>query len=176
MEIKRWLVALAWLLAAGGLQAQTFTEQDFSFNIVDVTTHDTMRIAGTLTLPYGVEGQVPAVILITGSGAQNRDEELMGHKPFKVIAEYLSTRGYAVLRCDDRGVGESTGDMVHATTLDSRVLRWLPLWRRDVPRWPGWRCWVAQVTTAKQYYFNKTRHYSACGVLQTALSKGGWRV
>ena len=118
MEIKRWLIALAWLLAAGGLQAQTFTEQDFSINIVDVTTHDTMRIAGTLTLPYGVEGQVPAVILITGSGAQNRDEELMGHKPFKVIAEYLSARGYAVLRCDDRGVGESTGDMVHATTLD----------------------------------------------------------
>ncbi len=118
MEIKRWLIALAWLLAAGGLQAQTFTEQDFSINIVDVTTHDTMRIAGTLTLPYGVEGQVPAVILITGSGAQNRDEELMGHKPFKVIAEYLSARGYAVLRCDDRGVGESTGDMAHATTLD----------------------------------------------------------
>ena len=118
MEIKRWLIALAWLLAAGGLQAQTFTEQDFSFNIVDVTTHDTMRIAGTLTLPYGVEGQVPAVILITGSGAQNRDEELMGHKPFKVIAEYLSARGYAVLRCDDRGVGESTGDLAHATTLD----------------------------------------------------------
>ena len=118
MEIKRWLIALAWLLAAGGLQAQTFTEQDFSFNIVDVTTHDTMRMAGTLTLPYGVEGQVPAVILITGSGAQNRDEELMGHKPFKVIAEYLSARGYAVMRCDDRGVGESTGDIVHATTLD----------------------------------------------------------
>ena len=118
MEIKRWLIALAWLLAAGGLQAQTFTEQDFSFNIVGVTTLDTMRLAGTLTLPYGVEGQVPAVILITGSGAQNRDEELMGHKPFKVIAEYLSARGYAVLRCDDRGVGESTGDMAHATTLD----------------------------------------------------------
>lgn len=118
MEIKRWLIALAWLLAAGGLQAQTFTEQDFSLSIVGVATRDTMRIAGTLTLPYGVEGQVPAVILITGSGAQNRDEELMGHKPFKVIAEYLSARGYAVLRCDDRGVGESTGDMVHATTLD----------------------------------------------------------
>ena len=118
MEIRRWLMVLTWLLAAGGLQAQSFTEQDFSFNIVDVTTHDTMRIAGTLTLPYGVEGQVPAVILITGSGAQNRDEELMGHKPFKVIAEYLSARGYAVMRCDDRGVGESTGDMVHATTLD----------------------------------------------------------
>ena len=111
-------MALAWLLAAGGLQAQTFTEQEVNLQIVKEPEHDTMRIAGTLTLPYGVEGQVPAVILITGSGAQNRDEELMGHKPFKVIAEYLSARGYAVLRCDDRGVGESTGDIVHATTLD----------------------------------------------------------
>ncbi len=118
MEIKHWLIALAWLLAAGGLQAQTFTEQDVNLQIVKEPEYDTMRIAGTLTLPYGVEGQVPAVILITGSGAQNRDEELMGHKPFKVIAEYLSARGYAVLRCDDRGVGESTGDMAHATTLD----------------------------------------------------------
>ena len=118
MEIRRWLMVLAWLLAAGGLRAQTFTEQEVNLQIVKEPEHDTMRIAGTLTLPYGVEGQVPAVILITGSGAQNRDEELMGHKPFKVIAEYLSTRGYAVLRCDDRGVGKSTGDMVHATTLD----------------------------------------------------------
>lgn len=118
MEMRRRLMVLAWLLAAGGLHAQTFTEQEFVFNIVSETTRDTMRIAGTLTLPYGVEGQVPAVILITGSGAQNRDEELVGHKPFKVIAEYLSVRGYAVLRCDDRGVGESTGDMIHATTLD----------------------------------------------------------
>ena len=118
MEIRRWLMVLAWLLAAGGLRAQTFTEQEVNLQIVKEPEHDTMRIAGTLTLPHGVEGQVPAVILITGSGAQNRDEELMGHKPFKVIAEYLSTRGYAVLRCDDRGVGKSTGDMVHATTLD----------------------------------------------------------
>ena len=118
MEIKRWLMVLAWLLAAGGLRAQTFTEQEVNLQIVKEPEHDTMRIAGTVTLPFGVEGQVPAVILITGSGAQNRDEELMGHKPFKVIAEYLSTRGYAVLRCDDRGVGKSTGNMVHATTLD----------------------------------------------------------
>ncbi len=112
------MTILLTVVLATGVQAQTFTEQDVSLDIVSVTTRDTMRIAGTLTLPNGVEGQVPAVILITGSGAQNRDEELMGHKPFKVIAEYLSARGYAVLRCDDRGVGESTGDMVNATTLD----------------------------------------------------------
>ena len=118
MEIKRAFVLLLLLVLTGGMRAQTFTEQDFSLDVVDAERHDSMRIAGTLTMPDGVEGQVPAVILITGSGAQNRDEELMGHKPFKVIAEYLSARGYAVLRCDDRGVGESTGDMAHATTLD----------------------------------------------------------
>ncbi len=118
MEIKRAFVLLLLLVLTGGMRAQTFTEQDFSLDLVNAERHDTMRIAGTLTMPDGVEGQVPAVILITGSGAQNRDEELMGHKPFKVIAEYLSARGYAVLRCDDRGVGGSTGDMVHATTLD----------------------------------------------------------
>ena len=118
MEIKRAFVLLLLLVLTGGMRAQTFTEQDFSLDLVNAERHDSMRIAGTLTMPDGVEGQVPAVILITGSGAQNRDEELMGHKPFKVIAEYLSARGYAVLRCDDRGVGESTGDMAHATTLD----------------------------------------------------------
>ena len=118
MEIKRAFVLLLLLVLTGGMRAQTFTEQDFSLDVVNAERHDSMRIAGTLTMPDGVEGQVPAVILITGSGAQNRDEELMGHKPFKVIAEYLSARGYAVLRCDDRGVGGSTGDMVHATTLD----------------------------------------------------------
>ena len=118
MEIKRAFVLLLLLVLTGGMRAQTFTEQDFSLDVVNAERHDTMRIAGTLTMPDGVEGQVPAVILITGSGAQNRDEELMGHKPFKVIAEYLSARGYAVMRCDDRGVGGSTGDMVHATTLD----------------------------------------------------------
>ena len=118
MEIKRAFVLLLLLVLTGGMRAQTFTEQDFSLDVVNAERHDSMRIAGTLTMPDGVEGQVPAVILITGSGAQNRDEELMGHKPFKVIAEYLSARGYAVMRCDDRGVGESTGDMAHATTLD----------------------------------------------------------
>lgn len=118
MAVRKYLAFAAVLLLGAGVWAQSFTEQDVSLQIVKEYTHDTMVIAGTLTLPVGVEGKVPAVILITGSGAQNRDEELMGHKPFKVIAEYLSARGYAVLRCDDRGVGGSTGDMAHATTLD----------------------------------------------------------
>lgn len=122
MAIRHILLALAFLLFAGGLRAQSFTEQEVVIPIVGMEeghlATDSMQLAGTLTLPTGVEGKVPAVILITGSGAQNRDEELMGHKPFKVIAEFLSSNGYAVLRCDDRGVGGSTGDMVHATTLE----------------------------------------------------------
>ena len=118
MEVKRLLTLAAVLLLCMGLRAQSFTEQEVNLQIVKEPEHDTMQLAGTLTMPTGVEGKVPAVILITGSGAQNRDEELMGHRPFKVIAEYLSARGYAVLRCDDRGVGGSTGDMAHATTLD----------------------------------------------------------
>ena len=118
MEIRRFLTLVAVLLLGMGMQAQTFTEREVKLKIVKEYEHDTMLLAGTLTMPTNVRGKVPAVILITGSGAQNRDEELMGHRPFKVIAEYLSTRGYAVLRCDDRGVGGSTGDMAHATTLD----------------------------------------------------------
>lgn len=118
MEIRRFQTLVAALLLGMGVRAQSFTEQEVRLQIVKEYEHDTMRLAGTLTIPMGVKGKVPAVILITGSGAQNRDEELMGHKPFKVIAEYLSARGYAVLRCDDRGVGGSTGDMAHATTLD----------------------------------------------------------
>ncbi|MEZ4892757.1 MAG: hypothetical protein R2778_07040 [Saprospiraceae bacterium] len=58
------------------------------------------------------------VVLITGSGPQNRDEELLGHKPFLVIADYLTRNGIAVLRYDDRGVGKSTGDFKAANSAD----------------------------------------------------------
>ena len=118
MEIRRFLTLVAALLLGFGMHAQSFTEKEVSLTIVKEPARDTIQLAGTLTMPTKVRKKVPAVILITGSGAQNRDEEIMGHKPFKVIAEYLSARGYAVLRCDDRGVGESTGDIAHATTLD----------------------------------------------------------
>ncbi|MDB5351931.1 MAG: X-Pro dipeptidyl-peptidase family [Planctomycetota bacterium] len=74
-------------------------------------------LAGTLTLPKG-DGPFPVVILITGSGAQDRDETLMGHKPFLVLADYLTRRGIGVLRVDDRGVGGSTGDHGKATSAD----------------------------------------------------------
>jgi uncharacterized protein len=66
-----------------------------------------VRLAGTLTLPAGT-GPFPAVLLITGSGAQDRDETILGHKPFLVLADHLTRRGIAVLRVDDRGVGGST--------------------------------------------------------------------
>jgi hypothetical protein len=76
-----------------------------------------VTLAGTLTLPAGT-GPHPAVILITGSGPQNRDEEVFGHQPFLVLADHLTRRGMAVLRCDDRGTGESTGDFSTSTSRD----------------------------------------------------------
>ncbi len=74
-------------------------------------------LAGTLTLPQG-PGPFPAVILVSGSGAQDRDETMFGHKPFAVLADYLTRRGIAVLRYDDRGFGASTGDFAQATSAD----------------------------------------------------------
>ncbi len=76
-----------------------------------------ISLGGTLTIPKG-KGPFPAVILITGSGSQNRNEELMGHKPFWVIADYLTRNGIAVLRYDDRGVGKSQGTPLNSTTAD----------------------------------------------------------
>jgi uncharacterized protein len=75
------------------------------------------ELAGTLTMPNKT-GVYPAVILITGSGPQNRDEEILGHKPFLVISDYLTRKGIAVLRCDDRGTYESKGDFKTATSMD----------------------------------------------------------
>ena len=77
-----------------------------------------VTLAGTLTFPEGYkEGQkVPVVLMITGSGPQNRDEELMEHKPFLVLADRLARHGIASLRYDDRGTGLSTGDFSSATT------------------------------------------------------------
>ncbi|MDR0415274.1 MAG: alpha/beta fold hydrolase [Prevotellaceae bacterium] len=78
---------------------------------------DGVTLAGTLTLPQK-NGVFPAVVLISGSGAQNRDEEIFGHKPFLVIADYLTRNGVAVLRFDDRGTAASTGDLNTATSYD----------------------------------------------------------
>lgn len=77
----------------------------------------TVHFGGTLTYPNG-HGPFPALVLITGSGIQDRDETIFGHKPFAVIADYLTRRGYAVLRVDDRTAGLSTGDLERATSAD----------------------------------------------------------
>jgi uncharacterized protein len=72
-------------------------------------------LAGTLTVPEGV-GPFPGVVLVSGSGPQDRNEALFGHKPFLVLADHLTRSGVAVLRYDDRGVAESGGDFSTATT------------------------------------------------------------
>ena len=93
-----------------------YTSEDLIYT--DSTTH--LRYGATLTDPSGKTPQngFPAVLLITGSGQQDRDETLLGHKPFAVIADYLSRRGIAVMRIDDRGVGKTTGDPSKATSAD----------------------------------------------------------
>ncbi len=90
-----------------------YTSEDLTFN----NDKFNIKLAGTLTLPKGT-GPFKAVIMITGSGAQNRNEELMGHKPFLVIADYLTRNGIAVLRYDDRGVGGSRGNYTESTSAD----------------------------------------------------------
>lgn len=76
-----------------------------------------ITLAGTLTLP-NKNGKFPVVILISGSGPQDRDESFMGHKPFLVLSDHLTKQGIGVLRFDDRGYGKSTGDFGIATTED----------------------------------------------------------
>jgi pimeloyl-ACP methyl ester carboxylesterase len=90
-----------------------YYEEDVFFE----NREDSVTLAGTLTLPQK-EGVFPAVVLISGSGAQNRDEELMGHKPFLVLSDFLTGNGIAVLRFDDRGTASSTGNHNTATSFD----------------------------------------------------------
>ena len=92
----------------------------FHYQIEEVTfvnEKEGNTLAGTLTIPEG-EGPFPAMVLVSGSGQQNRDEELMNHRPFWVIADYCARHGIAVLRYDDRGIGGSTGEVENATSMD----------------------------------------------------------
>ena len=75
-------------------------------------------LKGTLVLPEGYTRQTPVLIMVTGSGLQDRDERLFEHRPFAVIADALARAGIATLRYDDRGFGESTGDVINCTTED----------------------------------------------------------
>ena len=95
-------------------------EPPFPYRSEDVRYPNTevgIELAGTLTIPEG-SGPFPAVVLISGSGPQDRDERIFDHRPFLVLADHLTNRGVAVLRFDDRGVGESEGTFGTATSED----------------------------------------------------------
>ena len=89
-----------------------YTTEEVSFTNGDAV------LKGTLTLPDNCDRKTPVLIMVTGSGLQNRDEEMFSHKPFAVIADAFARAGIATLRYDDRGFGESTGDVVLCTTED----------------------------------------------------------
>ena len=110
---KTLLSLLILFLGSVGFTQENFKSEHVSF----VNEKDSVKLSGTLALPMDGEG-FPAVVMITGSGPQNRYEELFGHKPFLDIANYFTSKGIAVLMYDDRGVGESEGDFQSATTFD----------------------------------------------------------
>jgi pimeloyl-ACP methyl ester carboxylesterase len=107
--------------AAAPKRPQT-PQPPFPYRTEEVTVDSApgVKLAGTLSLPQG-KGPFPAVVMITGSGAEDRDETIFGHKPFAVIADRLTRGGVAVLRMDDRGYAKSTGDFAAATDDDFAV-------------------------------------------------------
>lgn len=103
--------------AAGGHRPQT-PVPPFPYSVTDTvfTAPDGAIMSATLTMPPETsDGGVPAVVMVTGSGPQNRDEEIFGHRPFAVIADYLARNGIASLRYDDRGTARSSGNFLTAT-------------------------------------------------------------
>ncbi len=112
----------------------------FPYRSRDVTVSSVagVTLAGTVVIPDGA-GPFPAVVFVTGSGPQDRDETLLGHHPFLVIADYLARHGIASLRYDDRGVARSTGSFANSTSADFaddaeaavRFLRGVPGIARD---------------------------------------------
>ncbi|MBR3947317.1 MAG: alpha/beta fold hydrolase [Bacteroidales bacterium] len=94
--------------------------KDFPYIVEEVEIFNpetNVKLAGTLTVPYDYKCD-KIVILVSGSGLQNRNEEILGHKPFLVLSDYLTRNGIAVIRYDDRGFAKSTGDATNATTYD----------------------------------------------------------
>lgn len=110
-------------LAAGESVAKTLVRPQepkppFPYDVQEVQFENVIagaKLAGTLTIPRG-NGPFPCVVMVSGSGPQDRDETLLGHRPFLVIADHLTRNGIAVLRYDDRGVGKSTGTFATATS------------------------------------------------------------
>jgi len=105
--------------AAAGPRRPQQPQPPFLYKIEDVTFRNQaqVQLAGTFTVPAG-KGPFPAVALLTGSGPEDRNSTLFGHQPFAVLADYLTRRGVAVLRFDDRGVGQSGGTLAGTTSLD----------------------------------------------------------
>jgi uncharacterized protein len=104
---------LEWKRPQNPTKPYPYREEEVSYD----NKVQSVTLAATLTLPQG-KTPFPAVLLITGSGPQDRDESLLGHKPFLVLSDYLTRQGIAVLRADDRGTGKSTGNFATATTAD----------------------------------------------------------
>ena len=104
-------ILLGTVLMMAIFSPKAYSQTEVSFT----NSADGAVLSGTLLTPKDVENP-PVVLMVTGSGLQDRDEELLGHKPFKVIAEYLAERGIASLRYDDRGFGKSTGSIEGVTT------------------------------------------------------------
>ena len=113
-------LVLGWQERASELPRPQEPQKPYPYRAAEVRYENKaggVTLAGTLTIPTG-QGSFPAALLISGSGPQDRDESLFGHKPFLVLADYLTRMGIAVLRVDDRGVGGSTGQTRTSTSED----------------------------------------------------------
>ncbi len=117
---QSWPIALERTGEYAGPKRPQIPEKPYPYFEEEVgieNAEDGIRLAGTFTKPAGA-GPFPAVVLLTGSGPQDRNETVMAHPIFLVLADHLTRRGIAVLRYDDRGVGGSTGDFATATSMD----------------------------------------------------------
>ena len=107
-----------YLVRSSGDSQEVLEDEILPYIEEEVTFHNgNIKLSGTLTLPE-YPGKHPTVVMITGSGPQDRNEEIFGYKTFKIIADHFTKNGIAVLRYDDRGVGESTGNISESTTED----------------------------------------------------------
>jgi hypothetical protein len=111
--MKKIILSISAALMTSAAIATDFSEKEVLIHNDEAG----ITLAGTLTVPAKGDPRA-SLVLVTGSGQQNRDEEVMGHRPFKAIAEYLSANGFAVLRMDDRGIGGSEGNFAKSTADD----------------------------------------------------------
>ncbi|QES88358.1 alpha/beta hydrolase family protein [Rhizosphaericola mali] len=95
-----------------------YAQSTDSIRVKFINSHQTIQFGGTLSYPQNTKAKVPAIIIVSGTGPQDRDGNMGGTPMFKLLANLLNKNGYAVLRVDDRGVGETTGKYDSATTKD----------------------------------------------------------